>query len=90
MISPMQRPYPGAAAAVRRKAVRWSPLGSLVNRFRTRPEVASLGALSDRQLADIGLMRGDLPRSLNGGPSNDHSRESVRTALLRRTSINLL
>lgn len=90
MISLVQRSYAGAAAAGRRKAVRWSILGSLVNRYRNRREVATLREFSDLQLADIGLTRRDIDRSLRGGLFDDHSKELARTALLRRTFVNLL
>lgn len=90
MTSLAQSAFPGAAVTGLRKAVCWSPLGSLLKRYRNRQEVATLREFSDLQLADIGLTRRDLARSLRGGMFDDHSKELARTALLRRTFVNLL
>lgn len=90
MISIAQSAYPGAAVTRLRKAVRWSTLGSPLKRYRNRREVATLRDFSNLQLADIGLTRRDIDRTLRGGVFDDHSKELARTALLRRTFFNLL
>jgi uncharacterized protein YjiS (DUF1127 family) len=51
-------------AAVRRAAWAWfrEQVGATVARYKARRTIRVLGALSDGQLRDIGLFRGDIER----------------------------
>lgn len=85
MTNIVQNHFFGAAVNGFRKALFWPNIAALAKRRRNRREVASLRALSDLQLADIGLTRREVVYSLRGGMFDDHSRELARTALIRRT-----
>lgn len=54
-------------------------LAGLLRAWRNRRQVMRLGELSDRHLADIGLVRGDLETALQAGIGVD---PTVRLAML--------
>lgn len=75
-----------ALAAVTRLAQGLAAVASTLKitvrrRLQRRATVRQLEALSDRMLADIGLVRGDIPGFVDGGPQNRQSAEARQPTL---------
>lgn len=85
MIMSMTLPAPGAAhGGFRRSGTR--PVGAILKRWWVayitwrieQLAIARLGAMSDRQLEDIGIGRSQIERAVRGSPDHGHDRLAIR------------